>query len=114
MIPFVQDCYGGFGPEARSLVTTFHRSLVGQKEGWARRGAEADLWQQLSMTLAREVARQLRASCYVIGPDDDPLPGADDAIWAVPLKGRGGRGPLGPGGAHQPYGASTGAWRAAC
>ena len=30
MVPFVQDCFGGFGTEARSLETSFLRLLLGQ------------------------------------------------------------------------------------
>ena len=44
LIPFVVDCYGGMGREAAVLVGQLLKLLLGQKEAWARRSAEADVW----------------------------------------------------------------------
>ena len=68
LVPFVMDCFGGMGGEARGLVGTLLKLLLGQKELWARRTAEADAWQAISLALAQEVGRQLRLSCYINQP----------------------------------------------
>ena len=65
MVPFVMDCFGGLGDEARSFLSTCLTLLLGKKELWARRSAEANVWQRISLALAREVARQLRLSRFV-------------------------------------------------
>jgi hypothetical protein len=65
MIPFVVDCFGGLGREARSLMGTCLRMILGQRELWARRSAEAEVWQTLSVSVAKEVGKQLRLSRYV-------------------------------------------------
>ena len=57
--PFVMDVYGGMGEEARALAKTIIESLVGQKEGWQRRGLEASVWQDISFGLMKEVSKQL-------------------------------------------------------
>ena len=59
LVPFVLDVWGGFGEEARALVGTLLKSLVGQKEGWQRREVEATVWQQLGFAAMREVGKQL-------------------------------------------------------
>jgi hypothetical protein len=58
-VPFVVDTFGGMGKEACDLVQNLLKGVLGQKEGWQRRGEEALVWQTLSMSLAREIARQL-------------------------------------------------------
>ena len=64
MIPFMVDCFGGLGREARSLISTCLRMILGQRELWARRSAEAEVWQTLLVSVAKEVGRQLRLSRY--------------------------------------------------
>jgi hypothetical protein len=71
-VPFVMDVWGGLGREALALVQTFIKALVGQKEGWQRRRLEATVWQELSITLAKSVARQLVWSVH--GLEEDILP----------------------------------------
>jgi hypothetical protein len=58
-IPFVADCYGGLGERATAFVTKFIRLDQAQEDISQRRGVEASIWQTLSITLARETARQL-------------------------------------------------------
>ena len=86
--------------------------LAGQKELWARRSAEADAWQYLSITLAKAVARQLRLSCFI---DQDEEEGTDElggsSFGFVPsvrgqrgLQGPESRGPArSPDQVHRPY-----------
>ena len=70
---FVVDVWGGFGPEAMTLVHIITRNLVGQKEGWQRREAEAGIWQDLSFAAMREVMRQLVWGVLAVdGPEHDP------------------------------------------
>ena len=59
LVPFVLDVYGGLGEDARSMVGTLLKSLLGQKEGWQRREAEATVWQQITFAAMREVGKQL-------------------------------------------------------
>jgi len=73
LVPFVVDCYGGLGSEARTLVAGCLKQLQAQQETWARRRAEAEAWQGLLVPLAKGVARQLQASLFAQGEDlDDP------------------------------------------
>jgi hypothetical protein len=58
-IPFVLDCYGGMGDGALTFVGNCIKLLAGQHDAWERRGVEGTCWQGISMTLAREVGRQL-------------------------------------------------------
>jgi hypothetical protein len=101
LVPFVMDCYGAMGDEARGLVGTALRLLLGQKEPWARRQAEASTWQGLSITLAKEVGRQLRVAAYAVAPaDDDPGRGGRPLERGAPVNPGGqGRPPL----VHNPY-----------
>ena len=57
--PFVVDVWGGLGPQARKFMGTLVKMIAGEKEGWQRREAEAGVWQELGMALARELGRQL-------------------------------------------------------
>ena len=57
--PFVMDVWGGMGDQAQDLVKMLLKGLLGQKEGWQRREAEAGIWQSLSFSLMREIAKQL-------------------------------------------------------
>ena len=88
LVPFVVDCYGGLGKEAGNLVSQFLKLLLGQKEGWARRSAEADVWQALGIALARDVARQLRASCYAFLGEEGV--GVDPGLAPARRRGTGG------------------------
>ena len=58
-VPFVMDVWGGFGDEAYKLMGTLNKAYLGQFEGWQRREREAAVWQSLSLSLARELGRQL-------------------------------------------------------
>ena len=74
-IPLVLDCYGGVGPQGRTLLNTLTRAVVTQHDAWQRRTQEEHVWQGLSITLARELARQLVWSKYASqGEEDDDLP----------------------------------------
>ena len=56
-------------------MSTLLKMLLAQKETWERRGAEAEAWQGLSLSLMREIGSQLRATRYLQLPDsgdDDP------------------------------------------
>jgi hypothetical protein len=64
LIPFVMDCYGALGGEALSFGTKMVQRLTGQKDFWLRRKTEDTVWQGLSLTLARDLARQLVWSRY--------------------------------------------------
>ena len=72
--PFVLDCFGALAEDGRALMATLLRFFLAQKEGWERRAVEADAWQGLSIALMREVAAQLRASRYLLYPDEDAGP----------------------------------------
>ena len=69
MIPFVLDCFGALELEVQALMTSCLKLLAGQKELWARRTAEADAWQYLSIKFATAMARHLRLS-FLINRDD--------------------------------------------
>ena len=75
--PFVLDCYGALGREGRGLMSTLLKMLLAQRETWERRGAEADAWQGLSLSLMREIGSQLRAARYLQfhdpGDEDPPV-----------------------------------------
>ena len=75
-VPFVVDCYGAVGREARGLMSSLLKMLLAQREGWERRGAEADAWQGLSVAVMREVGAQLRAARFLTSQDsgEDALP----------------------------------------
>lgn len=73
--PFVVDCYGALGREGRGLMSSLLKMLLAQREGWERRGMEADAWQGLSVAVMREVAAQLRAARFLStqeGGEDSP------------------------------------------
>ena len=53
------DVYEGLAEEARALVQTLLKSLLGQREGWQRRKLEANVWQDISFGVMRSVGRQL-------------------------------------------------------
>jgi hypothetical protein len=74
--PFVVDCYGALGREGRSLMSSLMKMLLAQREGWERRGAEADAWQGLSIAVMREVGAQLRAARFLSSYEggEDALP----------------------------------------
>ena len=81
MVPFVMDCFGGMGRAAQALMGTCLRLLLGQKEAWARRSTEGDVWQGLSITLAKEVGRQLRLGRFA-GPGEDSLDDGEGISWS--------------------------------
>jgi len=66
-VPFVIDVFGGYGQEALDLVGTLLKGALGQREGWLRRGLEAEIWQGLSMALVRELGRQLAWGTFQVG-----------------------------------------------
>ena len=68
--PFVMDCFGALGKAGQGLMSCLLRMLLAQQESWERRGAEAEVWQGLSITLMREVGAQLRAVRFRACPDD--------------------------------------------
>jgi hypothetical protein len=53
------DCYGVFGEGAATFVNKCLRLIQAQEEAPQRRQAEANLWQTLSIIVAREIARQV-------------------------------------------------------
>jgi len=57
--PFVLDVFGGFGPDARALMGTLLKGLLGQHEAWQRRAVEASAWQRITFALMAEVGKQL-------------------------------------------------------
>lgn len=72
--------------------------LLAQKEIWARRTEEADAWQRISITLAKEVARQLRLSRFVLAAEEEAAsvtPQSSTQDRASPRQG--------PGWSHDPY-----------
>ena len=56
---FVVDVFGGLGQEARDFLTILLKGLLGQREGWQRRGLEATIWQEVYFTIMKEIGRQL-------------------------------------------------------
>jgi hypothetical protein len=76
-IPFVVDCYGGLGQEALTLMSTLMKLLLGQQDAWSKRKTEADTWQLLSITVAREIARQVIWGRYA---GNDTYPEATNTI----------------------------------
>ena len=55
-------------------MSTLTKSLLGQRDGWQRRGMEATLWQELGIAWAREVGRQLAWHSHVqSGLDGAPV-----------------------------------------
>ena len=68
-IPFVVDTYGGLGNQAAYVVQSIVKNAAGQVEGWQRRGMEATTWQQISISLMKDVGKQLVWSVYsAMGP----------------------------------------------
>ena len=59
MVPVLVDVYGGLGEEAYTFMGQLVKSIAGKREGWQRRMVEASVWQQLCLTLVRELGRQL-------------------------------------------------------
>ena len=59
MLPLVVDCYGGVGQEGRTLLSQLIKATAGQLPRASGREMEANIWQQLGLTLAKEVGRQL-------------------------------------------------------
>lgn len=58
--------WGGQGAHARSLLYEVLRRATADLVGWAKAQRLAELRQNLALTLAREVARQLSLRCRVI------------------------------------------------
>jgi hypothetical protein len=73
LTPFVLDCFGGMGQQGRSLMSTLLKALLGQREGWLQRQTEAEVWQGLSLTLAKEISKQLVWSFYTNLSNDTDL-----------------------------------------
>ena len=71
LFPFVMDYYGALGGEAFSFGRKMVQRLTGQKDFWLRRKMEDTVWHVLSLTLARELARQLVLSRYSGGRTDE-------------------------------------------
>ena len=61
---FVMDCYGAMGTEAISFLSKVAQRMTGKQDFWWCRKTEDTVWQGVSFTLAREVARQLVWSRY--------------------------------------------------
>ena len=87
---FIMDCYGALGLEARNFMSGCLKLLLGQTAVGSRRKVEDDVWGGLSLTLARELGRQLVQHRYATpsGPDED---GDDEPVGIG-------------GGSHRPYG----------
>ena len=71
-IPFVLTPWGGMGPEARKTMARLVRGALGTLTGWERTSKAAMLWQKVSMSLAKGVARQLTAATEVTEPAWSP------------------------------------------
>lgn len=79
-IPFVVDCWGGLGAEARNFVGEVLKFLLPQCLPSDRRSEEGTVWQSLSLTLLREVGKQLlvgRLAPSIWVNDLSAPPGAD-------------------------------------
>ena len=53
------DVFGGLGQEAGEFLNILLKGLLGQREGWQRRGLEATIRQEVSFTIMKEIGRQL-------------------------------------------------------
>lgn len=113
-IPLTMDCYGGMGPEGRHLMATCMKYLQGQRDEASKREIEASTWQAISMSLAREIGRQLRLYCLLVTPDSSAMDTQQEGTGSVCTPGPpevtrespGGLGGTAAGerkGAHRPY-----------
>jgi hypothetical protein len=90
-IPFVMDVFGGLGEAATELVSTLLKGILARQEAWQRRTVEATVWQSISLSLMKEVARQLAWTVFA------EQQGEEEAGSA-------------PSTTHQPYGAGGWGW----
>ena len=72
-VPLVMDFYGGIGPQEQTFMNTLTRQIVAQQDAWQRRQAQDTAKQDLSIMLAKELARQLVWSRYASDSDSDDL-----------------------------------------
>ena len=63
--PAAYSPWGGQGTAARSLLWEVLKHATSDQQGWAKTQRILELRQNLSITLAREVARQLSLRCQV-------------------------------------------------
>ena len=90
-IPFVADCYGGLAARAREFMSACIKLITAQVHPGLARNAEADAWQGLTLTIAKEVAAQLRTQVWATAIQEDTAQG-------------GGSGQMSARWAHCPYG----------
>ena len=104
-IPFVVDTFGGISQEGLDCVGRLLKGVVGQKEGWQRRGVEAEVWQALLMGVMREVGRQLTLGVGAEEEEEEAGSVEGESHQPYALGGRGpGRGQPGGGQVQLPTG----------
>ena len=60
-LPFVVNPWGGLGPDAMKVMLRLQKLALGSKRGWARTRLAQQIWQKISLAVAKPVARQLTA-----------------------------------------------------
>ena len=93
-MPCILDCYGGIGDDGRTFLAACVRLLLGQRSHIFARATEANVWQGLTLTVAKEVSRQLRGGTWAAAVAEDGGRGA--AEGSLPARW-----------AHSPYAASV-------
>ena len=64
-LPMAYSTWGGEGPGAKRVFREVLKRSTADLQGWQRTVRAVEMRQALSLTLAREVARQLRMRCRV-------------------------------------------------
>ena len=77
--PVGYSTWGGEGPGARRLFNEVVQRATADLQGWQRAERVKEMRQTLSLTLVREIARQLRLRCRV-NDDDTPVGGGDGSL----------------------------------
>ena len=67
-LPFVVTPWGGLGPDAMKVMLRLQKLALGSKRGWARTRLAQQIWQKISLAVAKPVARQLTAILQVTEP----------------------------------------------
>ena len=78
-MPFILDVYGGVGEAGQTLLSSLLKGILSRQDAWQRRGTEASIWQLLSVSLMREIGKQLVWSVFASpGLEDDSGPASHE------------------------------------
>ena len=72
-VPFMMDLWGGLGPAASKFMKHYLALALGAEEETERRSIEASVWQRLSVSVMRQIGKQLTLFDTLGGPPDASL-----------------------------------------